>query len=320
MEYYLNSSWAVEYSIGDTLPEQVYINICLTLGILLNGSTIFVIALGEHTGSKVKIQLINMAVADCLSAILHFGYLNSDILFESPVYYFCSFVGSNVAYTGHIAISIERCAAIFSPFRTKNFRTIHEIIVVFIVWLFGGVYTVLQLLREYNYVGSPTMWTIVAVLQYSVPTTIAIVCYTMVVVKLCMRKRSDIFKSSTDLEKDTTIKLSVMLMVDVMVLVIAWSMHHMLDWLKTPTPETMKVTEIFVYLWYISTFSSPIIYFIFNVYFRKDVKQLLQLIKSAVKKFCKRQTNSSRKSWKGSKGRTTATTSVSYTTVSNPTI
>ena len=131
-------------STGIYIFASIYI-LMSCLGLILNNFTIAIIANGRHLTNQIKIQLINLAVADFLTSF----FIPADqVIFQLQVQFpdsraLCTiirFVGLGAWYISPLwnaAISIERFVIIYFPLKMKQYTRTHKLIMAVIVWSIG---------------------------------------------------------------------------------------------------------------------------------------------------------------------------------------
>ena len=118
------------------------------LGVIFNPLTIYIIAQGQHISKKIKIQLINLAVADLLNsiirstvntlAIVHFSF--PQILNLCRVTSLIGTIVSLAPLLCNATICLERFALVYFPIKTKSsYKKIHKCLVVAAIWLCASV-------------------------------------------------------------------------------------------------------------------------------------------------------------------------------------
>ena len=185
------------------------------LGVLFNIFTLFVLTLGKNISKKVKIQLINLAIADLLLAILRtpsavLGPLTISFP-ESPT--LCRFhaistimVAPSTLYC-NAAIAIERFIIIYFPLRALRYTTAHKCVIVAVIWfitltlgfLVSFDVTIKDLGIKKMCTLDPTNGILLIrerMVLYGVvfilPTVVIVTFYTLVFAKLYCRKSSSI--------------------------------------------------------------------------------------------------------------------------------
>ena len=217
-----------KYVIG-----SVYMLITL-LGLGLNSLTIFIVGLGNNIGKEFKIQLINLAVADIVLAVLDPAYTAIHVLRlpfpESPI--LCKilcFAGNAANYTSllcNAAICLERFVIIFFPFKASQYTKRHKLLVIAAVWIAGAlpgsgslIYAnIKQSRNSFRCQDKPipdrSLDPILRTLKYVTPAFLIVSVYTMVFVKLCFQKSNGMKRNLSnqwkkDLDKVITIILSI---------------------------------------------------------------------------------------------------------------
>ena len=183
-------------------------------GVLFNTLTIVVISKGQRIGKQLKFQLVNLAVADLVTAgtfpiylmyrLLRLNFPLNDAL--------CKFIGLTsiwpnfVSLLWNMIISIERLLVIYFPLRMRHYSLKWKIIVAVLVWGIGFALRSNSLVNSrvrylgkisICYVGeSSGFWgvnrgldEIINMATYGIPAIAIIVCYTMICFKLYMKPK-----------------------------------------------------------------------------------------------------------------------------------
>ena len=143
----MNETTTFNYYDFWRLSTKDYINLCFCIpmgvtGIILNTLTILIIGFGANISKEVKIQLINMAVADLLMATF-------DAILELSLFTLLTFPNSQslcifyrllqqAAHCGSLlcsaAISLERLFIVFFPLRVSHYTKCRKYLVVAAIW------------------------------------------------------------------------------------------------------------------------------------------------------------------------------------------
>ena len=198
-------------------------------GFLLNLLTLNIVSQGSNVNKEVKIQILNLAVADILTTL--FGatrIIMEDLYIPFPVNTsLCKFLvfmehsSHYVSLLCNATISIERFMIIYFPFRASHYKSRHKVVVVVLAWLAGSlpaIYPALtvDVVNEYGlnvcrdnapldletYQLLIWMWC----LKYFIPTFVIVTSYTLVFMRMCAnkiegRKRNMSKQWSKDLDK-----------------------------------------------------------------------------------------------------------------------
>ena len=188
-----------------------------TLGVVLNIITILAISFGKKTGKKVKMQLINLAVADCLMALFVVpGYSYVDELslstsLQCKLFFFTYYALSHAGLICNSVISIERAFIVLFPLQEKFYRKLHRIYVIVFIWLCTTLPEIEELLYQELIVvhvngyssfictrANLTQKQIsVWLLWYLVPVSVILISYTAIFLKLFLRRRSSITQNAS---------------------------------------------------------------------------------------------------------------------------
>ena len=197
---------ADRYGIG-----SVYMLIAV-LGVILNTGTIGIIIYGRHISSEVKIQLINLAAADIISAIFVPAYVliyHLQISFPQNLA-LCKAVrviGWGAFYTSplwNVAIGLERLFIVYFPLKAAQYTRTHKLVLAVVVWCCGYLpeiesilYSELEELPGYTlcHVNPPLavtnrdIYEIVITVKYLLPAVTIIAVYIAIGIKLVYRKQ-----------------------------------------------------------------------------------------------------------------------------------
>ena len=136
------------YSTSKDIPLDeegclaVYGVICF-LGVLFNTVTIIIIICGERFGKSVKLQLLNLAITDLLSALLvptyslltncvTSSYPNNLMLCRAHLY-----VAYTILYAGLLSnalIAVERFVAVYFPLKMLDYKRKHFAMTIVAMW------------------------------------------------------------------------------------------------------------------------------------------------------------------------------------------
>ena len=188
---------------------STYMSIAI-VGLILNLSTIFIISLGKNVSQEVKIQLVNLAIADLLMSIFD-PLKNSLLLFPDlsflgnlslcRFYIFLKQAAHNGSLFCNAALSLERFVIIFFPFKASKYSKSHKFIVIAIIWICASLPSAGNVI-DAEIVQDGDISQCVAVgyilpfevdvwlntLQYLLPAGIIIVVYFVIYIKLCFDK------------------------------------------------------------------------------------------------------------------------------------
>ncbi|XP_067942691.1 growth hormone secretagogue receptor type 1-like [Watersipora subatra] len=306
---------ATDNFTGLTVPYQTvalissYFILVTIVGVLLNLLTIFALALGSNISKEVRIQLINLAAADLAMAALFPSTMMSDSILFLPfrgslswcaVSFFVSASAAHASLLCNAAISLERVVIVYFPFKATGYTKTKKYLVVVLIWTCAAVpqistarHSVLinrpdnTTLCEIGIVRTLTYYQWLEALQSIIPTAIIVTSYTLVLVKLCVRKKSKlVLKHSSSADSNTIVKLQVMLSVDAFLSLVTLLPHDLyyaarqssgLD-LSTYSVDVLTTDVVLAALTCTNAFSTPVVYLIFNKYFRMDVKKLFRKI------------------------------------------
>ena len=211
--YYYNDTEPRTHS--DNLLEVAYVGITVFLSILglcFNACAVTIIIKGSKFGKSIRIQLINMAVADILCSLAAIVSGISDSLEGLPVSYVVQFQKAQqftmpVLYIASLlsntVISMERFVAVYFPLKMREYRRRHVITVIVIIWVLSVVVNLQLLLKKDAIVYHPVNirlactlkrkppLSVVRVASYVIviclPVVIIVTCYTLIGVKLARR-------------------------------------------------------------------------------------------------------------------------------------
>ncbi|XP_067943409.1 somatostatin receptor type 1-like [Watersipora subatra] len=292
-----------------------YFILVTIVGVVLNLLTVFTLALGCNISKEVKIQLINLAIADVIMAAFFPTTMMSDNVFYFPfkgtlswcAISFCIAISSaHASLLCSASISLERLILVYFPFRASGYTKKVKIFVVVLIWLIGTTPQIVTAHHcrlvtlddgtkrcEFGIIRTLSFYIWIEAIQCIAPSATIIISYSLVFIKLCVRKKSKIvLKHSTSKDSHAIDKLQLMLVVDAIFTLIAWLPQDIYSaWLTYGNVDLIKYSmkaavleASLAALTCVNAFSTPIIYFAFNKYFRMDVKELFQKV------FCWRST------------------------------
>ncbi|XP_067942731.1 putative neuropeptide Y receptor 11 [Watersipora subatra] len=199
------------------------------------------------------------------------------------------------------AIGLERAIIVFFPFQSSRYGKREKCTVIALIWILSAAPIMLtvsssELLThpnghiycEIGYIINQPYFQWLVTMQYFVPTFITVISYTLIIVKLCMRKNDDTVSNHLSNTHGKAIsRLQIMLVVDAFLTLVAWLPQNLYFTIFTNyeagfsefTTQTFVLDACFAALISTNTFSTPIVYFIFNKYFRMDAKMLLQSVR-----------------------------------------
>lgn len=166
----------------------------VSLGVILNLISICTIIRGEETSKQMKIQMVNLAVADLLACVapayIALGWTGKTYVASCQI---MSIIGNGAFYAGllwNMVISMERFVIVYFPFRAQRYTRKHKIIVAVCVWTICLV-SVIKYIRyesadcDTSMTFNPHMW--LEVIQYSVPALVITASYLLIGLKLCRK-------------------------------------------------------------------------------------------------------------------------------------
>ena len=181
------------------------------LGLFLNACTIAIIIRGDNFGKGIKIQLINLAVADilcslatvalkasnCLEGFLLMLQLCRVLELFNPLVFLARLISNT-------AISLERFVAVYFPLKMREYRRRHVITVIIAIWMISALLKIFWSLTNNVYVHHyanpelpcmskiylpPTKGRIASYVGFvCLPVLIIVTCYTLICIKLKRRK------------------------------------------------------------------------------------------------------------------------------------
>ncbi|XP_067942901.1 C3a anaphylatoxin chemotactic receptor-like [Watersipora subatra] len=317
------------------------------VGAIFNICTIFIIRQGQHTSGEVKLQLINLAVADFLASLsipilATFGVLQVSFPDDRCLCTTMQFLGAVPLYVSplwNLVISLERFVIVFFPFRAALYRRKQKIAVAISVWLLGALAEIDGLLysdiRYYPQINltmcqrqgalrNPSLYLAIQAIKFIVPSTTILIVYISIGIKFCSGESIRKHDSNGDTKKN---RLLYMLMADAFTTLITWLPYNI--WLLTAELMSPSYFEAFpkgkVYLVYTAlfftmatnTFSTPVVYFTFNRYFRMDTKMWLQNLQKRTRKCCSRSETAATSTESSEDTKSSRRTSVSKQTLSS---
>ena len=193
---------------------SVYLSMAIG-GFFLNTLTICIIGVDKNMNNDAKIQIINLAVADALMDVFGpirfiMGHLRLSFVSNLPLCKLILFLEFSSHYTSLlcvVAISLERLVIIYFPFRARQYRSNHKLLVVGLAWLIGSLPSLEVVMRaglkEINGIhscidvgpkdlASYQMQTKLWSLKYLLPILIIVGSYSLVCIKICSRESTGV--------------------------------------------------------------------------------------------------------------------------------
>lgn len=224
-----SSNDTVEYI--STSHNTALIVTCSTialLGITLNSLTIAVLCNGRTTSRQSHFQLINLAVADLLSALIYPAVLvmvNLYLPFHASSFW-CTLlmsVNTTVFYASplwNVTMSIEKFIAVYTPLHMLMYQRRHKVCVAVLVWtlaavsqmdtfmyartmkFFNGTLPLCVILNPIAYTDT-TLYDSILALRYVIPATIIVTMYALIGFKLLLKEKiGDVRISSVRAERE----------------------------------------------------------------------------------------------------------------------
>lgn len=198
------------------------VGLAVILGLLLNVMTIVILVTGRRNSKGIRVQLINLAIADCLwSAVGPMMFYH--IRFEIPLppnLFVCKTAGAlaflvvTASPLCNVAISIDRFVVVHFPMKVVNYRNHHKIMIAISVWvislvvdmgaffnahlqeLHGTVWCFCSPIR-YNKPFSVEVFYLVSAVKYGVPAMIIVLMYSLIAVRLLRQESVGVRNDST---------------------------------------------------------------------------------------------------------------------------
>ncbi|XP_067930273.1 blue-sensitive opsin-like [Watersipora subatra] len=302
-------SWRLFFNISANVTITFSMQILFGfLGVVLNLMAISVVAKGKKF-KRLKIQLVNLAIAELLSsltvpgssAILEFAnipYLDSVSLCK--VHQFIGYTVYQVSFLCQAVIAAEKFVAVYFPLRMIRYEKRHIIVVTIFTWLLGaianidtlfvsGIYdkqTRLICYANFEETDNKVLEMILLVSRYVIPTTITVFSYLAILGRLVTSRHCGNDKVAAS--RPVPHKVLFMLAVNGLVAVVMLLPHFIYDLIFLTQTRAHYITSewscaqtILYELFHVNCFIGPVIYTIFNRDFREE---LLNQIVSAAKK------------------------------------
>ncbi|XP_067944268.1 galanin receptor type 2-like [Watersipora subatra] len=290
----------IQLSAMEATVFESYFVIATVVGVSLNILTIIALIFGENVSKKVKIQLINLAVADTIFASLYLPWLKEFYLRRSFInnllqcitYYLMAQSAMHASVLCNAAISLERVVVICFPFRAKGYTKSWKFGVVTLIWLCAALPEIatiyffkMEPVGDVNICSTSMDKFVLALVEFSkycFSAVIITVSYLVVLAQLCKRKRNHKLQRTRQEDSQRTGKLLVMLSVDAFLTMLTWLSSSSLEIYQHLNGQPLFTNTSFVYdvclevLFTSNAFTTPIVYMIFNGYFRKDVWLVLK--------------------------------------------
>ncbi|XP_067942523.1 neuropeptide receptor 22-like isoform X1 [Watersipora subatra] len=268
-----------------------------TLGVVLNIIAILTIGFGKKTGKKVKLQLINLAVADCLMALFvvpgynHYSDSFLSTSLQCKLYFFTYFATLHAGLICNAVISVERAFIVLFPLYEKRYRRKHKICLIVFIWLCTTLPEIEELLyKEFVMIHEGySRCARVDLIQkkssfllvwFAIPVSVIFISYTAIFVKLLLRRQSGIVRNSSSEQTSSHQQVLIMLAADALLTLLTWLPLNILTSFDSPVLDgidsrTYTIIDATLYsLMGTNAFSTPVVYFIFSKNFRHDVTLL----------------------------------------------
>ncbi|XP_067944594.1 RYamide receptor-like [Watersipora subatra] len=248
-------------------------------------------------------MLINLAIADCLFALVYPIYCStlfliddwSIMLFQCYVYVLICKTILTVSPLCTAAISLERLVIIYFPFRVKSYRRTHKLMIVALIWFSACLLSLDDVIYihvsyeqsgeiycrggQYYGDGSSSFFPKLMVIDIVVPFTIVIVSFLIICIRFHIRKKKSLASSQSNRNEKGIDKLIGMMAIDALTSIVPFLLFYILVYTSSIAPEyplyyTYK--DLLEGFYVTSAYSMPVIYLIFNTYFRKDLLLLFQ--------------------------------------------
>ena len=217
-DLYYNSTDVAE-SLHDLFLEDIafatFLIAFIVFGVAFNIVTIMTLSTGKRSSKEVRVQLINLAIADCVWALVG-PVINLHIRLEKPMtsnavicklINFMGFLMITVSPLCSVAISIDRFVAVYFPMKIIHYRTCHKIMAAVSVWLIGTLVDMGSLFNSHIAevknqswcFGAPIRYkepmpfekfAIVSGIKFALPSIIIVIMYSLIAAKL--KQRQDI--------------------------------------------------------------------------------------------------------------------------------
>ncbi|XP_067945248.1 somatostatin receptor type 2-like [Watersipora subatra] len=313
-----------DFDFDTDFPIIVYYCILACIaGVIINLITVFAILHGRHTSSKVKVQLIHLAIADFLFALVYPIYCGTIFLIDDwsitltqcYVYVFVCKAILSASPLCTAAISLERLIIIYFPFSVQSYRRTHKLMVVALIWFSACLLSIDDVIYihvsyeqggeiycrggQYDGDGSSSFLSKLIVIDIIIPVTIILASFLLICIRLCIKKKTPGgWKKGID-------RILGMMAVDAMTSVVPSFFFYTYIYIfphNDDQPTSYIQQDILEALHITSAYSMPVIYLIFNQHFRKDLKLMFQRIR------CNKTTEMGQSVPKGKRKQTTVFT------------
>ncbi|XP_073426010.1 formyl peptide receptor 2-like [Dendrobates tinctorius] len=285
-----NSDFFQDDAIDYRIPKMciIWYSITLVLGIIGNGSVIWIIGFRKKTVNAV--WFLNLAIADFITCISLPLRISEWVLYHEIYYdHFLCKTGVTILFINMICsvyfmtiISIDRCVSIFCPIWTKLHRTPRLAnIISLLIWIFSILLSIpyivfnhaFDLVSEcfpkyvrvegfYTQGRRDAMFLIKNICMFAFPFAIILLSYILIFLKLKKLKRSS--KSQRPFQVTTTV---------IVCFFICWFPYNTWPLVKISYKYRkldMFLAEIFSCLAYFSSCLNPILYIFFFQDFQKN--------------------------------------------------
>ncbi|XP_067939471.1 QRFP-like peptide receptor [Watersipora subatra] len=193
------------------------------------------------------------------------------------------------------ALAIERLIIVCYPLKAKFYRRPHKLLIIIIIWIVAYGSEIINTLNKKLIVSSEGIRYCVNTLnatpcqrfwisssKYMVSFIAITLCYSVIAYKIMRRRTSKAFKNSSHQKTDSSTRLLMMLAIDAFLTLCTWLPYNIMITSgskilsKLGTERWARQTLLALQcLLLTNSFSSPVVYFIFNPNFRADVKSLV---------------------------------------------
>ncbi|XP_067943407.1 pyroglutamylated RF-amide peptide receptor-like [Watersipora subatra] len=211
---------------------------------------------------------------------------------------FISLSSARASLLCNAAISLERLVLVYFPFRMAAYGKVKKFFVALLIWLWAALPEIVTA-ENSTLIYHKSGWTLcetgpivlrdyykwITMAKSLLPFTIIIISYSLIFIRLCIRKRSKIVTESlASTDSDAINKLQLMLGVNALLTLLAWLPQGLYFVILSNSDIRWKENDKSLFITdaimsgVIGTnaYTTPIVFFIFNKYFRMDVKLLIR--------------------------------------------
>ena len=227
--YEVNSTttYDYEYFYNPFKEDYVWLGACILMGLIgfvLNVFVLLVVSYGDNISKEVKIQVINLAIADILMSVLEtvteaIYYLNLPFpnnIALCKIYRFVRRIAAYISLLICTVISVERFVIFFFPFKVSRYTKTRKCVAMAVTWACATLVAIRPVVDAEVVLNGPDRYKCVVYysliltevgniwlvsLQYIVPSLVIITLYTLIFIKMSFPRTSNLRCHSSSQKK-----------------------------------------------------------------------------------------------------------------------